>query len=368
MRKNGAWAFHPDILDAANPLLDVRAQSDCTRNRNRFISNREESLIRISIAVSIGFRKFVQASLFCLLLLRASAFEAVTLISPEGEYWSGERILVVVELRTQGSFAGTATFQVPALPGTQVMNVGNPVVGSEQGADGERFVQRHRFSLFSQVDGPLAIPEIPVTFSVNVNNEVEVVREVIPEFVIQMKRPPGIPPGRFVVSSPDYKVSQTWSSQAEAFEVGDVISRTVSQQAANLSGMALPPLPQAAPKGVRVYPPRVDVEDKSARGTLSGSREEEIRYRFEAAGTYLLPSVTLQWWNPKVEKLERRVLEGREIKIKGPLLSAEIKRNWKGWLLGCGLSASLFFGAYSFRFQLWALRPRKQNLPPLNPF
>lgn len=58
-----------------------------------------------------------------------------------------------------------------------------------------------------------------------------------------------------------------------------VISRTLSQQAANLSGMALPLLSQAAPKGVRVYPPRVDVEDKSLRGTLSGSREEEIFIR-----------------------------------------------------------------------------------------
>ncbi|WFB35861.1 hypothetical protein P3T73_17045 [Kiritimatiellota bacterium B12222] len=311
------------------------------------------------------YRSVALVCVLCMATL-VSAFEPVTLVPPSGDYWTGARVPVVVELRAKGSFSGVATFQLPALPETQVVKVGHPVISSESSAEGELFVQRHEFALFSQRSGELTIPAVPVEFGVKAGTERTKISGEIPSFTIQLKRPPDIPAERFVVSSSDYEIHQSWSTEAEKFEVGDVLTRKLSQSAEELSGMALPPLPLAAPTGVRVYPPQVSISDKTQRGAFSGEREEELRYRFETAGTVRLPAVTFQWWNPQSKALEQKVVEGRTVKVKGPLLAGGAKQGFQAVVAGILVVGAFLVLAWKFRKLLWSRIPRKKTLPPLN--
>ncbi|MDF3129735.1 hypothetical protein P0Y35_11060 [Kiritimatiellaeota bacterium B1221] len=304
----------------------------------------------------------------CFLLPALHAYEAVTLIPPEGDFWTGERVDVVVELRAKGSFSGVPTFQLPELPGTQIVKMGRPVISSESSDEGELFVQRYQFAMFSQQSGDLQVPVVPVTFGVQAGSELKQISGEVPAFSVQLKRPPGIPEERFVVSSPKYSLEQSWSSDEEEFEVGGVLTRSLIQTAENLSGMALPPLPQAAPEGVRVYPPKVSITDQSPRGTFSGQREEALRYRFETAGRIEIPAVTFQWWNPESEKLEQKIIPGRTVKVKGPMLGARFRLHWGCIVTGIFLCGTFVFLFYKFRKTLISKIPRKQHLPKLNPF
>lgn len=299
-----------------------------------------------------------------MLAVRMMAVEPVTLIPPEGEYWCGEPIPVAVELRGQGTFKGSPSFSIPEMPRTQWLRRGNPVLSSERAEGGEVFVQRHYFSLITQLDGAVEVPNTPVTFGLELGGTHREVGGEVPAFTVQVKRPPGVAAGVYVVSTSGYQVTQTWSQMPEKVEAGTVLIRTVVQTADGLSGMSLPPLPLEAPSGVRVYPPRVDVDDRENRGDLTGTRTEEVRYRFEQAGTVTLPSVVYRAWDPDRGSLEEVRLEGVEVNVKGAPGSGGPHGVPWGIVTGGGVLLSL----------LWVLRtrripnplPPRVHLPPLN--
>ncbi len=313
-----------------------------------------------SRSIAMYFVMSILCSLTCL-----SALEPVTVILPEGEFWTGAKIPLSIELRAQGSFSGTATFQFPELPQTTLMSLGNPVVRSESGQEGEVFVQRHNFAVYTQQDGTLTFPEVPVHFSVKQGEKVEAVTANTPGFDLTIKRPPGLPAGKLVVSSATYTVTQTWTPEVDEAELGMVVTRTVTQTSGDVSGMALSPLPRSVPDGVRAYPSEVSVSDKLNRGVLEGKRVETLRYRFETPGAKVLPAVQFQWWNPQTEKLETRLLPGTDVDVKGSRFMQRIKNEPEKWIY-------LLFFILSLSYLLWRLRrrlhlPFVQHLPPLNP-
>jgi hypothetical protein len=70
-----------------------------------------------------------------------------------------------VELRAGGSFTGTASFDLPQLPGALLMKIGAPVVSSQNFEGRSWFVQTHEFALFSQKPGTLEVPAFKVRFA-----------------------------------------------------------------------------------------------------------------------------------------------------------------------------------------------------------
>jgi hypothetical protein len=89
----------------------------------------------------------------------------VAVRAPDAKAWVGQRVPFYVELRATGSFAGVANFDLPQLPGTIIMKIGNPVVSSQEIEGQSWFVQTHEFALFSQKPGRLDMPAFAVRFS-----------------------------------------------------------------------------------------------------------------------------------------------------------------------------------------------------------
>jgi hypothetical protein len=235
---------------------------------------------------------------------------AVAVRVPSADVWSGQRAAIHVELRARGTFAGTADFVLPALPGVLMLKVGNPVIESRE-IEGETwFVQSHEFALFAQKPGVLAVPDFPVHFSrrEGYTGPVTDVSARAPGFKIGIARPPGSEGLGFVVTTGSLEVIETWDPLPGAAPVGTIFKRTIVQRAPDLPGMALAPAPGTAPEGIRLYPGRVETRDNFERGAFRGERRETLTYVLQTAGTHTLPAIAYLWWNPQTQQLQSHTL------------------------------------------------------------
>jgi hypothetical protein len=231
--------------------------------------------------------------------------------------WVGERVPFFVELRAPGSFAGAASFELPRVPGSLLLKVGNPVVSSEQLAGDTWFVQRHEFALFSQSAGVLEVPPITVHFAHRegfVGPELEVDADT-PTWSVELRRPPGSEALGFLVTTASFEVTETWDPEPGAAQVGALFRRTIVQRATGLSGMALAPAPQTAPAGFRIYPSDPETDDALARGQFLGERRDTLTYLLTEPGSHQLPALRYVWWNPDSEQLEQRVLPAATFEV-----------------------------------------------------
>ena len=251
-------------------------------------------------------------SFHCLAILALdAAVEPVSVKIPEAKAYIGQRLPFFVELRSKGSFGGATSFTPPEVPGVVIVNVGNAVVSSEQIEGESWFVQSHEFALFSQTDGSVEIPEFPVHFGTRegFSGPVTEMDAKVPAISVKIERPPGTDPDRFLVTTPSLSIDEKWDPQpSENVETGAVFKRTIMQSANNLTGMALAPAPTNAPDGIRVYTGNADVTDKTERGEFSGRRIETITYLVQQPGSYTLPAIRYDWWNPATQQLESKTL------------------------------------------------------------
>lgn len=294
----------------------------------------------------------------------------VAVIVPDAKAWVGQRTTIYVELRAPGSFVGTANFELPQIPGTLLMKVGNPVVLSRDIEGASWFIQTHEFALFSQKVGVLEVPAFPVTFS-RLEGFVGAATEVkakTPITTIEIQRPPGSERIGFLVTTESLEVTETWDSPPGASQVGAIFKRTIIQRAPNLPGMALAPAPTTAPDGIKVYPGNAETNDKLQRGDFLGERRETLTYLLQKPGALSLPALTYVWWNPKTQTLESKTLPTVTFVVAAPSAAPSpaateaVRPTWP-WLLIAALVAGLSVWQRR-RLAEWATRCWKKRNPP----
>jgi hypothetical protein len=255
----------------------------------------------------------------CMLFASSAVAEVapVAVRLPEAKAWIGQRVPFFVELRSSGSFAGSASFDLPEIPGAMVMKIGGPSVSSEQIEGKTWFVQSHEFALFSQKPGSLEISAFPVRFSQRegFSGPVSDVNAESPGFEITIQAPTGSENIPFLVTTESLDVTETWDPAPGSAKFGAVFKRTIVQRAPQVPGMALVPAPTTAPEGIRVYPGSAEINDKLDRGDFLGERRETITYMMQQSGTLEIPELSYVWWNPKTEALESKTLPAATFEI-----------------------------------------------------
>jgi len=307
-----------------------------------------------------GIRNFL-ATVLCVVVARGPllADEPVRATIEQETAWTGEAVSLVVMLYSPGPFDGAAAFDLPELPLMVISRTGSPVVGSEQIDGTTYFTQRHEFSLYTQRVGRIVIPPFRVRFSAKASftSEAEPVEGLTVELEFESKRPPGTDRSEVVVAAKKYELKQSWSpEQIESVVAGDVIQRSISRTVAGTTAMLLPPVPDESPSGVKLYQDAPVVEDKTDRGQATAVRREVLKYQFGTPGTYELPDVTFQWWDPESGELRTEAVPGRVINVTAPVTVAESNSTdlprRKPWIVIVGVIIGLCLTAWGFREQL----------------
>lgn len=293
----------------------LQAQQRSLRFRQHHVDQlRSCSLLPRLISPAPSDAVFILAGLFVLFALLTSPVSAE--VKPVGirverkEYWVGQRIPVFIELRAAGTFDGAASFSIPKIPMAVLVQVGNAVVSSEEKEGETWFVQTHEFAMFSQKDGEIEIPDFPVRFRSRqgFTGPSQDQTAVVPAVTVKIQRPPGSDVTQFLVTASSIDISESWNPQPGETQQGAIFTRTISQSAEQVTGMALAPPSETVPDGVRVYLAPPQVKDETTRGDFQGTRTDSIKYVFQSPGQVTLPAMKYIWWNPEKETFGEKSL------------------------------------------------------------
>ncbi len=120
------------------------------------------------------------------------------------------------------------------------------------------------------------------------------------------------------------RLDEEW--QSEEFVVGEPVTRTISLTAVGLVEEQLPELPQDYPPHFKLYPDQAVTATVDRNNTLIAQRKESLAIIPTQAGDFVLPEVTIPWFNVLTEQTEYATIPARTITIQAAANSSSPSR------------------------------------------
>jgi len=166
------------------------------------------------------------------------------------------------------------------------------------------------------------------------------------------------------------ELREDWQGDLVGLVAGEPITRSLTLVAEGLTAAQLPELMLAQIDGIKQYPDQPGLQDKRSSKGINGTRVQKVALIPGAAGSYMLPEISLPWWNLRTGKLETATIPARELIVNAapstaaaePATPSEpapatpvVETNrfwlWLSLLLACGWALSAFY---------WWMRSRHQ--------
>ena len=235
--------------------------------------------------------------------------------------WIGQRVILQVDVLAADAWTQITDFGRITMPGAYVLPPQDQGVRLQETIAGVNHAgQRYELFIYPQRAGELQLKADPIEVRVRalgIDADETLHTVSLPPLTITSVAPPGAEDMEGLISTRELTAEQTWEPLHTELKVGDSIRRIVRLRAADVPGMAFPPLRFSPVEGLGVYPDEARVEDAYHRGMLSGMRTESVTYLAERAGDFNLPDITLTWWDTAGEKLRRIELPGLQLSVSG---------------------------------------------------
>jgi len=291
------------------------------------------------------------------------------IVAPTGPIWLGQHVGVTAILRTPTRFATPPLFPEPALRGRAVvLPNGSTTPGSERESGTSYVLLQHRYDVFPLQAGSLDFPalrmELPVA---GADGAVQRASATSGLLRIEVRLPPGTQDPAMLVTAPSLRLDAGMDGDPTRVMVGEAITRRVMLTASDTSAMLLPPMPWAAPDGMRVYPNPPRLSDSSDRGVLSAVREDSAAFVPQRPGRYRLPAASFQWFNPQDSQMRRIDVPALVVEAIAAAPAPPPPRRWSGAAL---LALAVLAGgtatclAYRHRLGAWLARHRPGRATP----
>jgi hypothetical protein len=109
---------------------------------------------------------------------------------------------------------------------------------------------------------------------------------------------------------------QEWQPNPSEFKVGEPITRTITLTAAGLGKAQLPKIMMNAPSGLKVYPDQAELHSNLTKERLISQKIQNFALVASKAGEYVLPKITIAWWNTVTNKYQQAILPEQKITVK----------------------------------------------------
>jgi len=238
-------------------------------------------------------------------------------IEGSGNIWVGQAVPLNVEVIVSSWFKSAPGFPELEVPKAVILSPEAPV-NSVVESEGKTFpAQSRSYLIFPQIRGRYTIPSIKVgvTYALPDGRPSAPESPVSSPLQFEAKMPPGAENASHFLTTDSFQISQSLDRKTEELKVGDSITRTVSLTAGNTLGMMLPALDFEAPDGIRIYPGVPKISEKTERGTIEAARVQSVTYILEKEGHYTLPEITILWWNPLTEGMNKARLPAMEFHV-----------------------------------------------------
>jgi len=190
---------------------------------------------------------------------------------------------------------------------------------------GRRFkVLERSYAVFPQASGKLTIA--PLQFQGRIGRDTfslfdpfgpqpkAVVRQSAPVSLDVRPIPEGFTAPHWLPAK-NLQLREEWSPDPPVFRVGDPLTRTLILSADGLSASQLPDLPPSYPDAVRVYPDQPVLDNRPTPAGIIGSRQQKTAIIPSAPGEYVLPEISVPWWNTQTGELVWARLPERRITV-----------------------------------------------------
>ena len=264
----------------------------------------------------------MKSFLAILLLLATGVASAEVRINafaePDGEVYLGQRVSLIVEVRTDTWFTTAPRYPELKIDGAIALLPDAFGVNSTEREGSTTWVsQRRRYVLFPQRVGRLTVPSIDVELAVSQDGRAGDIRVLsTPTVTVDVVAPPGSTEVPAFVTTPRLSVTEEWVGDFEDLKVGDAVTRRITQTADDVFALLLPAVEFAGIKGFGVYPATPELHDRADRGRYTAVRTDQVTYVMQAEGEYTAPAIEIHWFDPGRGRMTTETLDPVDISVR----------------------------------------------------
>ena len=223
---------------------------------------------------------------------------------------AGQQVQVQVDVLVPNFFMSS-----PQFPNLDIPNaiVTLPDVRAENlveniGSDSYSGIRRLYF-VTPQMPGDYVLPPAVITFTyAAVPGQASNGSVTLPPVKFTVAGVPDAPAGN-VAAATALTLTQIIDREPKDLKTGDTLVRTVTAAAEGMQAMMIPVPEFPAPEGVHIYPHDPVLSDKEG----SSQRIDRVTYAFDKPGSYVLPAVEIDWYDPASQK--HQVAQAPEIAV-----------------------------------------------------
>ena len=245
-------------------------------------------------------------------------------VAPESAYVQAELIYIVKLYRAIAT--SNETLSEPELgQGNAIIELLDADRSYDDFIQGRRYAVFERsYGIYPQVSGTLSIK--PVRFQAQVSTSSAfsldpfgastrtVVRQSEP-VRLEIKPIPGDYQGGHWLPATDVKITGKWSINPLELLPNEPVTRTVTLTAQGLTASQLPEMQEQLPADFKQYPDIPLLENRRTADGITGVRQQKKAIIPARAGSYILPEISLTWWNTETQTMENAVLPERRVQV-----------------------------------------------------
>ena len=201
----------------------------------------------------------------------------------------------------------------------------------------ERIVQRNgrdyrmltrRFAVIPQESGTLVLA--PSVFSGTLRRESQRhqntfsyssrskrIRVKSKEIILTIKPRPDEFTGKDWIIAKDFSLHLSWPISPDQLKSGDPITLALTAVADGLRAEQLPDINIQAPDGIKLYPEKAMFNTIKNLDGVIGTMNKNIVLIATGGGEFILPKLSIPWWNSQTEKQEVATIEAVKLTISG---------------------------------------------------
>ncbi|HWV14284.1 MAG TPA: BatD family protein [Cellvibrio sp.] len=232
-----------------------------------------------------------------------------------------EQIIVTVKLITQINLS-QAELQPLEINNALVVNLDQQQYQTTINGTAHLVVETS-FAIFPQASGSLIVPSLTYTAapeSRNIfgrRNSNDILRLRTEEQQIQVKPIPPQSAGKIWQPANQLTLNEAWSGNLDALKVGEPITRTIIINSDGLTAGQLAPINTPPMDGLTFYPDQAQTKDSKTAKGVQGTRTETLAIVPNRGGDFILPEVSVNWWNNTTQSLETATLPAKTLHVLG---------------------------------------------------
>jgi hypothetical protein len=135
------------------------------------------------------------------------------------------------------------------------------------------------------------------------------------EQVLDVRAIPSTFSGAHWLPAKNLTLAEQWSVDPASLQLGQPVTRTLIMTANGLLASQLPELPAWPLTELKYYPDQPGLSDERSETGVTGTRSEKAAIIPNRPGKYVLPEISIPWWNITTDKLEYAVVPERTIEV-----------------------------------------------------